>query len=92
MKKPNSTAQAILFSLLIVVAVSFLAATVKAGPPKPSKADLQNLEDIKENQRGIAQREEWNKAEIAELNKNGWNVQWNADPDSLVLVPLESAL
>lgn len=36
--------------MILIVAICMVATTAKADTPKPSKADLQNLEDTKENQ------------------------------------------
>ena len=80
----------ILWTFVIVTVFCLLGKGIykAAANNEPSKADYKNLEDIKANQKAKAQLEEWNAAEVAELNRNGWNVQWSSDPDSLVLVPL----
>lgn len=71
---------------LMIVVLKFGTLPAEASIPKPSKADIQNLEDIKQNQQTINQLKEWNKLEVNELNKNGWNVNW----DTLDIVPLDS--
>lgn len=89
----NDTKAGIVNYLWLVLFIAALCFTIRAlvadaGPPVPSRSDLQNLEDIKQNQASIQQLKEWNKAEVAELNKNGWNVDWS----TMELVPLELAL
>lgn len=87
-------AKALLVSLMLVLAYCFIARAAVAETPKPSKADLQNLEDIKANQEILEENREaheafmqaksWNEAEVSELGKNGWRVDWA----TMKLVPL----
>lgn len=81
----------ILLCLLIVCGAAKVGGIVGAQERKPSKADYQNLEDIKANQKLMLQAEEWNKAEVSELNKNGWNVKWSPNPDELEIIPLSES-
>lgn len=82
--------------VLLVLALSlftFGLLTTEADEPTPSPADYQNLDDIKSNQKILEKNREayeaflkaksWNEAEVRELNKNGWNVDWS----SMKLVP-----
>lgn len=76
----------------IILVCSFIRISY-ADAPKPSKEDYQNLQDIKDNQKileknraaheAFLQAKGWNEAEVRELNKNGWNVDW----ERMELVP-----
>lgn len=103
----------IFWSVIIVTTACLAARTVRADGP--SRADLQNLEDIKKNQKCVSKTRDtytavvsnvgngqsvnpdavdfyndfvackhWNKSEVEELNKNGWNVDWS----TMQLVPI----
>lgn len=86
----------------ILLVLGFLAFTLFAvtntwaDEVKPSPADYANLEDIKTNQKILAetreaherfeQAKEWNELEVSELARNGWCVTW----DTLELVTCSS--
>lgn len=90
----KKAAGAVVLAFVIVTCTALVASTARADGP--SKADLQNLEDIKRNQEIIEENRPaherfleakgWNEAEIRELNKAGWNVNWQ----TMQLVPFEA--
>ena len=85
--KPNSSTQAYFLSAIIVTIVCMFALSrAEAQERKPSKQDIEHLENIKENQRGILERETWNQSEVDALNANSWVVQWSKNPDEIKLV------
>lgn len=81
---------------IIVFGLVLIQETTKADEPTPSKADYQNLEDIKSNQKVLEKNREaynrfmeaklWNEEEVRQLNANGWNVDW----ETMELVPLKT--
>lgn len=91
MIKHPEALKGLFLSLLLVVPVCLIG-RVKAGPPQPDREDRQNLEDVKRNQRTKEQLKEWNRLEVEALNKKGFQIKWDQNPDNLMLVPLHSPI
>lgn len=78
---------------VIVLVMGVISATGHADVPQPTAQDYANLEDIKNNQKVLEETREaherfmqakaWNEAEVSEIGKNGWQVDW----ETMKLVP-----
>jgi hypothetical protein len=77
----------VVISVLCVFIAHRFGTLAEAAAPVPSKAVLQHVENIKKNQKAIAQLKDWNRAELTPMNKEGWTIEW----DTLAVVPLVSA-
>ncbi len=88
-KESSQVAKGMLAAVLIVVLTAFIGYSIHAdaATPKPSQADINNLEDIKANQKHLELIRLWNQSEVDALAKNGWSVQWSKNSDDLKLIP-----